>query len=305
MARYLVRRILQAIVTLVGVVTIVFFVVRLSGDPAALLVPVDADDETYERIKAELGLNAPIHEQYLDFITDAARGEFGRSIRQQTSALGLVLDRLPATLQLALVSFAVGIGLAFALGLITQLTRSERLKEGLLWFALMRQAIPVFWFGLLLIFVFTVKLGWLPSIGKTSWKHFILPSLTLGTYQIALYLRLFNSAFEEQREEDYVRTAFAKGQSRARVILRHMLPNALLPIVTIAGINLGVLLSGTVITESVFSWPGVGRLIVQSVHQRDYPVIQAGILVVASIFVLVNLLVDLLYGVIDPRVRLR
>jgi peptide/nickel transport system permease protein len=173
-----------------------------------------------------------------------------------------------------------------------------------MWIALARQAIPVFSFGLFLILIFAVWLRWLPSLGRGGIDHLLLPALTLATYELALYLRLFNASLSHEQRQDYVRTAYSKGQSRSKVIIRHMLPNALLPLVTIAGINLGLLLGGTVVTETVFSWPGVGRLMVQSVSQRDYPVIIAGVFVVSLIFVAVNLLVDILYGFLDPRVRL-
>lgn len=304
MAAYLARRLLQAMVSVVGVVTIVFFVVRLGGDPAALLMPENATDAQIEAARRELGLDAPLYVQYGRFITNAVRGDLGKSIRQGQPALDLVLQRLPATLELALVAFGMGMVLAFGIGLLLQITSNRLLRELILWVSFARQAIPVFWFGLILILIFSVKLGWLPALGRGGIKSLLLPGITLATYELALYLRLLNSGFGEQLRQDYARTARAKGLRETMVVLRHALPNALLPIVTIAGLNFGVLLSGTVITETVFSWPGVGRLIVQAVHQRDYPVVQAGIFVVSLIFVVVNLLVDLLYAYIDPRVKL-
>jgi peptide/nickel transport system permease protein len=240
----------------------------------------------------------------MKFLAHAVEGDFGISLRQRTPALGLVLERLPATLELALTSFILGLILAFAIGLAMRLSGSARLRSAVMWIALARQAIPVFWFGLLLILLFSVTLRWLPSLGRGSVIHLILPAITLSTYELALYLRLFNSSLATEAKQDYVRTAFAKGQSRSKIVIKHMLPNALLPLVTIAGINLGLLLGGTVVTETVFSWPGVGRLIVQSVSQRDYPVIIAGVFVVCLIFMVVNLIVDLLYAYLDPRVRL-
>jgi peptide/nickel transport system permease protein len=216
----------------------------------------------------------------------------------------LVLERLPATFELALTSFILGLALAFAVGVSVRLSGSARLRTFVMWIALARQAIPVFWFGLLLILLFSVTLRWLPSLGRGGITHLILPAITLSTYEVALYLRLFNSSLATEAKQDYVRTAFAKGQSRSQVLIKHMLPNALLPLVTIAGINLGLLLGGTVVTETVFSWPGVGRLIVQSVSQRDYPVIIAGVFVVCLIFMMINLIIDLLYAYLDPRVRL-
>lgn len=304
MLTFITRRTIRAVLTVLAVLTIAFFLVRLAGDPVALLVPVQATSADIARIRAELGFDQPLYVQYLKFMGDAVQGDFGDSLRQQVPALGLVLERLPATLELAFSAFFLGIGLAFICGACMQLSSSRRLRSALMWAAFTRQAVPVFFFGLLMILIFSVFLGWLPSLGRGGWQHLILPAFTLATYELALYLRLFNNAFSEEGSQDYVRTAYAKGQSRAGAILRHMLPNALLPIVTIAGINLGVLLGGTVVTEIVFSWPGVGRLIVQAVSQRDYPVVQAGLLVVSTIFIVVNLLVDLLYAVLDPRVRL-
>ncbi len=304
MLRFVARRLLQSVLTVFGVLTAAFFLVRLSGDPSALLLPIEASDEDIALLRRHLGLDQPLAVQYLKFLANAAAGDFGVSLRRHSPALELVIERLPATLELALTAFFLGIVLALATGVLVRLSRSPKLRAAILWIAFLRQAIPVFFFGLLLILLFSVTLGWLPSLGRGGIEHLVLPALTLATYELALYLRLFNAAVGEEEHQDYVRTAYAKGQSRAMVLLRHMLPNALLPLVTIAGINLGVLLGGTVVTETVFSWPGVGRLIVQSVSQRDYPVVIAGVLVVSLVFVLVNLAVDLLYAFLDPRVRL-
>jgi len=289
MTAFLIKRVLQSVLTIFGVLTATFFLVRLAGDPAALLLPIEATDRDIAEFRRALGLDQPLPIQYLKFLLSAIEGDFGVSLRQRTSALGLVIERLPATLELALTAFVLGIVLAFLLGLAMRLSNSPRLRAVIMWAALIRQAIPVFWFGLLLILLFAVNLRWLPSLGRGTIAHLVLPALTLATYELALYLRLFNSSLAAEGQQDYVRTAYAKGQSRVSVLLRHMLPNALLPLITIAGINLGVLLGGTVVTETVFSWPGVGRLIVQSV---------------CLIFVIVNLIVDLLYAYVDPRVRL-
>lgn len=304
MIYFIVRRALQSVLTIFGVMTVAFFLVRLAGDPVALLLPVEASDRDIAQLRDALGLDRPLIVQYLKFLANLTSGDFGMSLRQHESALSLVLERLPATLQLALSAFFLGLLLAFALGLGMRLTRSGRLRGAIMWLALGRQAIPVFSFGLLLILVFSVWLRWLPSLGRGGLSHLVLPALTLGTYELALYLRLFNASLAAEQTQDYVRTAYAKGQTRTAVVLRHMLPNALLPLVTIAGINLGLLLGGTVVTETVFSWPGVGRLIVQSVTQRDFPVIIAGVFVVSVIFVAVNLAVDILYGFLDPRVSI-
>jgi len=304
MGYFIARRTLQSMLTVLGVVTVTFFLVRLAGDPTSLLLPVEASDEDIARLRTALGLDQSLAVQYAKFLAHTLVGDFGESLRQRSSALGLVLERLPATLELAISAFVLGIAVAFGIGLATRLSRSAQLRAAVMWLALARQAIPVFSFGLFLILIFAVWLRWLPSLGRGGIEHLILPALTLATYELALYLRLFNASLSNEQRQDYVRTAYSKGQSRAGVIIRHMLPNALLPLVTIAGINLGLLLGGTVVTETVFSWPGVGRLMVQSVSQRDYPVIIAGVFVVSLIFVAVNLLVDILYGFLDPRVRL-
>jgi peptide/nickel transport system permease protein len=300
----LARRGLQSVLTVLGVVTAAFFLVRLAGDPSSLLLPAEASVEDAARLHAALGLDQPLLVQYGLFLRNALQGDFGNSIRDARPAMALVLERLPATLELSLTAFALGIGLAFALGLLVRLADSPRLRAAVMWVALTRQAIPVFSFGLVLILVFSVWLRWLPSLGRGTLAHLVLPAVTLGTYELALYLRLFNASLASEQRQDYVRSAYARGLGRAEVLVRHMLPNALLPLVTVAGINLGLLLGGAVVTETVFSWPGVGRLIVQSVSQRDYPVILAGVFLISVIFVGINLLVDLLYGLLDPRVRL-
>ena len=305
MLEFFSRRLAQSVLTVFGVLTVAFFLVRLGGDPAALLLSESATAEELLAFRAELGLDRPLWVQYWAFLSNAVRGDFGDSLRLQASALSLVLERLPATLELALTSFVLGVVLAFAGALAMRLTTSQRLRAALLWIAFIRQAIPVFFFGLLMIILFAVVLKWLPSVGRGGIDNLVLPAVTLATFEIALYLRLLDAAFGEQERQDYVRTAYAKGQTRTKVVLRHMLPNALLPLVTIGGINLGILLGGTVVTETVFSWPGMGRLIVQAVSQRDYPVVVAGVVVASFLFVVINFIVDMLYGVLDPRIRLK
>ena len=304
MAGFIIKRLLQSILTIAGVITAAFFLTRLAGDPAILLLPPEATPEDVERLRAALGLDQPLIVQYVLFMGKAFTGDFGMSLRQAIPAMDLVVERVPATLELALSSFVVGIGLAFVLGILMRMTRHGWVRDVITWVALGRQAIPIFSFGLVLILIFSIQLKWLPSYGRGTFSHLVLPALTLGTYELALYLRLFNASLAAEQRNDYVRTAFAKGQGRVQVLLKHMLPNALLPLVTVAGINLGMLLGGTVVTEPVFSWPGVGRLIVQSVSQRDFPVIIAGVFLISLVFVVINLIVDILYGFLDPRVRL-
>lgn len=303
MIKLLAKRVMQSVLTVFGVVTAAFFLVRLAGDPAVLNLSAEASAEDIARVRAAMGVDRPLFVQYAEFIGKAIRGDFGMSTRQDIPAMDLVLERLPATLELALTSFVVGLGLAFMLGVAIRISGSRLLRQTVMWIALGRQAIPIFSFGLILILIFSVWLQWLPSLGRGTLAHLVLPALTLGTYELALYLRLLDASLGTEQRQDYVRTAYAKGQGRIQVLLGHMLPNALLPLVTVAGINLGLLLGGTVVTETVFSWPGVGRLIVQSVSQRDFPVIIAGVFLISLIFVIINLIVDLLYAILDPRVR--
>ena len=304
MTTFLIKRVLQSMLTVLGVITAAFFLVRLAGDPAVLNLSAEASADDIARVREAMGLDRPMLIQYLDFIWNVVRGDFGVSLRQNVSAMSLVLERVPATLELALTSFVLGLGLAFIFGIIMRMTGSRLVRQLIMWIALGRQAIPIFSFGLVMILVFSVWLKWLPSLGRGTLSHLVLPALTLGTYELALYLRLFNASLATEQRQDYVRTAYAKGQGKVQVLLGHMLPNALLPLVTVAGINLGLLLGGTVVTETVFSWPGVGRLIVQSVSQRDFPVIIAGVFLISLMFVVINLVVDVLYGLLDPRVRM-
>ncbi len=304
MIAYALGRTFQAILTILGVITGSFFLVRLSGDPVAMMLPLEATDADIALVRTALGLDDSLIVQYGKYLWRMLSGDLGISIQAKTSALSLVAERLPATIELALSGFLVGLTIAFVLALAIRLIGSQQLRNAVLWIASVRQAVPVFWFGLLLILVFSVYLGWLPSIGRGGLEHLNLPALTIGTFETALYIRLFDSSLEQEQAQDYVRTAYAKGQSRPVVVLRHMLPNALLPLITIAGLNLGYLLGGAVVTETVFSWPGAGRMLMQAVNQRDYPVVLAGILVISFVFVVVNLLVDLLYAALDPRVRL-
>ncbi len=303
MFRFLLRRALQALVTVVVVLTIAFFLVRLSGKPGALLVGDGATAEEIDALNQTLGFNDPLIVQFQRFVSDVLFGGFGLSYRQARPSMEIIAERLPATFELALLAFAIGVGLAFLVAFVVQLTGARWAQTVLVWLGALRQAVPDFLFAILLVLVFAVGLGMLPSLGNAGPQSLVLPVATLATAQFALYLRLFDASFSEQRAQDYVRTAYSKGQSHAQVVITHMLPNALLPVLTVAGLNLGGLLGGTVIVEMVFSWPGVGQVLLNAVSVRDFPVVQAGLLVVALIFVVVNLIVDLLYAVLDPRVR--
>jgi peptide/nickel transport system permease protein len=304
MVRFIGSRLLRIVVTVLAVLTFAFVLARMTGDPVRLMLPDQATQADVDAARRSLGLDRPLVVQYLDFLLGAFRGDLGDSIRQGQPALALVVERLPNTVELALTSFVIGFALAVALAVVAETTGSRRLRSTLMWLATVRQAIPPYLFGILLVLVFSVSLGLLPAIGRTSYASFVLPVATMATFEVALYLRLISASFDESRTLDYVRTARAKGVSRGRIVVRHMLPNALVPVITIAGINLGVLMGGTVVLEMVFNWPGLGRLIVQGVTERDYPIVQAGVVLIALLFVAINFIVDMLYAVLDPRVRL-
>lgn len=304
MTRFLLRRVARAVVSLFGVLTIVFFIVRIKGSPAALLLGPDATPEAVAELNAALGLDRSLPVQYATFLRNVLSGDFGESITFRTPALDAILARLPDTLLLALSAFVFGIVLAFLLALGVELWGNRTVRDALLWGGAMIQAIPTFLLGIVLILVFAVTLQVLPALGAEGPESLVLPTIALGLFEVALYLRLFSVAFAEQGDADYVRTAYAKGRSKLDVTVRHVLPNAILPILTVAGINLGQLIGGTVVVETVFNWPGAGSLIYQGVNARDYPIVQAGVIVIAALFILVNLVVDALYAVLDPRVRL-
>lgn len=306
MAQYLARRLLQAFVTIYVVVTIAFVFGRLSGSPSVLLLGENATSEQIQALDAELGFDRPVIEQYLDYLRGILRGDFGNSYRERgTSSMGLVAERLPLSLELGAWGLGLGLLLAFAVVVTTHLTRWWPLRTISLALGSIRQATPDFFFGLVLVIVFAVQLNWLPSLGAGHPLALVLPAATIATGQFIVYARLLDNSISEQNSQDYVRTAYARGESRRRVVLGEVLPNALLPVMTVAGINLGTFLGGLVIVENVFAWPGLGQLMLNSVYARDFPVVQAGLIVVALLFVLANLLVDLLYSVIDPRVRLQ
>src|SRR5499426_997829 len=306
MAWFLARRLAHAVFVVWGVVTVVFFILRLTGDPAAFLVDQTATREEIAHARHLLGLDRPLHAQYLDFLRAVPRGDFGLSIQQRRPALPIVLEHLwPATAELALAAIVLSTGLAIPLGVVAATHRDGALDPLSRVGSLFLQSMPSFWLGLMLILTFAVALGGLlPAFGSGSLRHLILPALTLAAAPLAQNVRLIRSGLLEVLQQDYVRTARAKGMAERRIVYRHALPNAAGPFLTGSGVALGFMLSGTLVIETVFSWPGMGRLIVQAVPGRDFPVIQAGVFVFALIFVALNLLVGLLYSVVDPRVRL-
>jgi peptide/nickel transport system permease protein len=304
MIGFLLRRLGLAAATLFAVVTIAFLLGRATGAPGALLLPDNATTEDIAALNASLGFDRPLIVQYFSYVAGLFAGDFGDSYRLHEPALGLILARLPATFELALSAFSVGLALALVVALSIQLTGSRALRAIAGWAGALRQSVPDFFFGLLLVLVFSVTLSVLPSLGRTSPASLVLPVITLATGQFVMYLRLLDAALSEQADQDYVRTAFAQGQTRSAILVTQMLPNALLPVLGMAGLNLGGLLGGTVVVEVVFAWPGLGQLLTNAVSQRDFPIVQAGLLFVALMFVFVNIVVDVVVYRIDPRTSL-
>ncbi|MBI4278847.1 MAG: ABC transporter permease [Armatimonadetes bacterium] len=302
MLAYLGRRLLQLAAVVFGISTILFFLLRLSGDPVALLAGPTATREQVEELRRALGLSAPLSVQYLTFLGKLARLDFGTSLWYNEAALKVVAGHLMPTLQLALASMLFAVVLAFPIGIAIAVRRRAAASHLLAVLGLLGQTVPVFWLALLLILFFAVHLRWLPSFGYGRPEQFVLPTLALGALPLAKLMRLVRSGMLETLGEDFVRTARAKGLGERTVIYRHAARNMLIPVVTVIGLELGQLIGGAVITETVFTWPGIGYLLIQAVTQRDYPLVQAIVFVVAVGVVLINFAVDLFYRLVDPRV---
>jgi peptide/nickel transport system permease protein len=303
MVHQLTSRLGEGLIAIWGVVTIVFVVSRLLGDPAVLLLPIGASEAQLQELRTQLGLDQSLPHQYIVFLFDIIKGDFGQSFQFARPALEVVLERLPATAMLAGCALAIGIFVGVVAGALAAIYRGSITEAVFLLVALLGQATPSFWLGIMLILLFAVQLGWLPAGGYGRWEHLVLPSLTLACFTTASIARLLRSSMLDVMRDDYVRTAYAKGLAPRRIFIWHVGRNSLIPVVTMTGILAGELLGGAAVTETVFAWPGVGRLIVQAIETKDFPVVQAGVAVVATIFVAINLLIDVLYTVIDPRIR--
>lgn len=325
MSRYIIRRFLQLIPLLVGISILVFLLVHLSpGDPVRMLLGEDATDEDVARLNAIYGFDQPLHIQYFRWLSNALRGDLGVSIRQGIPVTTLIFERLGATLELAVVSVIIAVLLGIPLGIIAAVKRGSIWDYLSMVIALVGVSTPGFWLGLILLSHVALKVDWLPMFGRdgsifkglwilitqfradeliTGLRYIILPAFSIGTGMMAIITRLTRSSLLEVLGRDYIRTARAKGLSNRIVILKHALRNALLPVITIIGIQFGAMLGGAVVTETVFAWPGVGRLIINAISQRDFPIIQGGVLMMAIIFTLVNLAVDLSYALVNPRIR--
>ena len=304
MPKYVLTRLGEALIAIWGLLTLVFVAARLTGDPAVLMLPIGATDADLDEFRHALGLDLPLWEQYVGFLSDAVRGNFGESLLHQRPAMDVVLERFPATIQLSLVALVMGMVIGVIAGFVAALKRGTLLELVAMTTALLGQATPIFWLGIILILVFAVQLGWLPAGGRGTFAHLVLPAITLATFTSASIARLLRSSMIEILKEDYIRTAWAKGLVSRLVFMRHVARNAMIPVVTMFGILAGELFSGAVVTETIFSWPGVGRVILLAIESKDFPVVQAGVAVISAIFILINLLVDLTYGLLDPRIRI-
>jgi len=304
MVRYIAQRLLTLIPILFGVTLIVFGIMKLvPGDPALMAAGLDAREADVERVRVFLGLDRPVYEQYLRFITNAVRGDFGISARTRRPVIEEVSQRFPATVELAVAGLFVSMAIGVTAGIISATKQYTVWDNLVMTLALLGVSMPVFWLGLMMMMLFSVELGWLPTTGRGTWQQLLMPSFALGFGSAAIVARQMRSAMLEVLRQDYVQTARAKGLPEKAVILGHALKNAAIPSVTIIGLQFGGMLGGTVITETVFAWPGMGRLIVEAINFRDLQVVQAGILILATIFVITNLVVDLLYVYLDPRIK--
>ena len=305
MRAWVVSRLAQTVLVVFLSLSAVFLMVRLGGDPVLLFMPMDIQARDVEEFRERLGFNDPLAVQYARFMANVARGDFGESLRYRQDALGLVLERLPATLLLAATAMGLTLLVAVPLGVLSAVRRNTVLDHAATIVTVLGQATPGFWLGLMLIFLFSVRLGWLPTGGAGTAAHLVMPSVVLAAFFAARIARLTRSSVLDALGEDYVKTARAKGLSEGRVIGKHTLRNSAIPIVTLAGLEAGQLLGGAVITETIFAWPGLGRLTVQALLNRDFPVVMAAVSFTSIVYTLLNLAVDLLYGWLDPRVRVR
>lgn len=298
------RRLWRSLLVILGVSLFSFMIVHLTGDPATLMLPLDATAEQVDEFRQVMGFNDPLWQQYLRWLSKAVRGDFGHSLRHQQPALTLILERMPATVELTLAALTVAMLAGIPLGVWAASRRNSFAAYAGAVFSMLGQSMPVFWLALMLQLLFGLVIPVLPLTGRGSFGQLIMPAIALGMYSTATIMRLLKSNMSEVLQQDYIRTARSKGLSRTLVVFKHALRNALLPVVTIIGLQLGSLLGGAVITESIFAWPGVGRLLVQAINNRDIPLVQAGVFVLAVSIVTINLLTDVLYTWLDPRIRL-
>lgn len=305
MLQLIARRLIFLIPIIIGVTFISFSILRLTpGDPAQILLGENATEEDIRAIRQKFGLDKPFFIQYAIYISNVFRGDLGISIRTQRTVLAEVMARYPATLELAGTAVVIASLIGLIAGIIAASNQNSVFDYGSMIISLFGISMPIFWLGLMLMLVFSVILGWLPAVGRGTLAHLVLPAVSLGANSAAIIARMTRSSMLEVIRQDYIQTARAKGLAERVVLYKHAVRNALIPVITVMGIQFGYLLSGAVLTETVFAWPGVGRLMIQSIYMRDYPVVQGAILLVAINFTLVNLFVDVLYGYINPKIRI-
>lgn len=306
MTQYIIRRFLQMIPITLGIITLIFSLIHLiPGDPAASIAGEGARPEDIAQVRKALGLDQPLWKQYVTYLGNLARGDLGRSFRTNESVTKEILARYPATIQLAFGAMLVALLVAFPLGIVSAIYRGSWIDNVARFFALVGVSMPSFWFGPLLIIAFAINLEWFPVSGREAgFKSIVLPSVTMGLALAAILTRMIRVSLAEELTQLYVTTAIAKGVTRQKAIFRHALKNALIPVITVLALQFGSLLTGAIITEQIFSWPGLGRLLIQSITTRDYPQVQASILVIALTYIMVNFISDLMYGVVDPRIKL-
>ena len=304
MQRYILIRFLQSLVALLVMSVIVFSLARMTGDPLDVLLPMEAGEGERERVAHHWGLDRPLYEQYFVFLGKALQGDFGNSWKWQGhTAMGLVVERLPATLQLGGMALLISVVLALPFGVLTAVWKDRMFDSVGKIFALLGQSLPTFWLGIVLMWIFAVSLGWLPTSGRGGFKHMILPAVCLGWFQVATMMRLIRSSMLDVLDSEFVKLTRIKGLSEWKVIWKHCLRNAAIAPLTYFAITTGVLITGSVVTESVFAWPGTGLLVVDAVRARDFQVVQAVVITFAAVFIMTNLVVDILYAYIDPRIR--
>lgn len=304
MTRYIAQRLVAAVVALLGVSLVVFMLVRLlPGDPARVIAGLLASQQDVERIRVRLALDEPMPVQYATFLGRLVQGDLGTSARTRKPVLDEIMGRLPATMKLAAISMCIAGVLGVAGGVVAAYRRNSKLDFMISVGTLFGVSMPVYWLGIMLIVIFAVRLKWLPAAGSESAESYVLPSFTLAAFSVALVARMTRSSMLEVLNDDYIRTARAKGVRERAVVLRHALKNAMIPVITVIGLQFGALLGGAVLTESVFGWPGMGLLLLDSIFSRDYPMVQGIVLVFSFLFIIVNLLVDITYAYIDPRIH--
>ena len=302
MAGYVFKRLIQAMVLIKCVMLIVFLLLHMTGDPVMVMLDTDATQEDIDRLRKLMGLDQPLYIQYGRFLSNALRGDFGESTEHGESAMGLVLEHFPATIEMAVGAFVFAALIGIPFGCLAAFKEGSLYDKSCVGVTVLIQAIPDFWLAIMLILFFSVTLGLLPSFGRGGWEHFIMPAFAASTYHLARLARLMRSQMLEVMRQDYITTARAKGLNEKIVVMVHALKNSSIPIVTVMGLDLGILLGGTVIIEVVFAWPGVGRLVVEAIANRDFPIVQSAVFILASGFVLINLTVDVVYALLDPRI---